>query len=403
MVNIRYTVADAVARHALDPEDAERILSVAKAAFYKKRNLALFAREVLTGERLDRFHDHLTRHGVIDQKRNDAIALLDDLDSWLATAQDKGHKRHPEPLSYTVLVQNLQYLVDVNPPVLEKQALAPDSSYLKMGRLLVGKQYHLLSMLAGAIMHYSKAIKDQPAPPATPVPWLDARWLDADPRLARLIAAALADCPAYASTTEVPMGVRYLALAHEFPIELLQLALPDSDVLTTNSINNYSRLLYLIGLFVDARLCHDPLAKRLVPTEKAVELRMAQYTLRGYATEDEQREFLATWGLDSLRDAAIHLERNAMLLSEVNTGVSFWFFEEGIYWYELAIRAAGLWPQLRSLSREDVRAAFSQELAQDLQGMSPTRRVSELLMAGLPPDLLSADSVLKYINSELDP
>jgi hypothetical protein len=35
--------------------------------------------------------------------------------------------------------------------------------------------------------------------------------------------------------------------------------------------------------------------------------------------------------------------------------------------------------------------------------MSPTRRVSELLMAGLPPDLLAADSVQKYINSELDP
>src|SRR5262249_7857109 len=153
------------------------------------------------GERLDRFHDYLTHLGMIDQKRCDAIALLNSLDSWLATAQDRA-KRSPEPLSYTVLVQNLQYLVDVNPPFLENQALASRSTYLKMGRLLVGKQYHLLSMLAGAIMHYSKAIQDLPDPPPSRVPWLDPRWLEADPRIARLIAAAVADCPQYATIGE---------------------------------------------------------------------------------------------------------------------------------------------------------------------------------------------------------
>lgn len=402
MVNIRYTVAHAVSRQVLDPEDADHILAIAKAAFYKKRSLALFARETLSGERLDRFHDYLTNYGMIDQKRCDAIALLNNLDSWLAATQDRT-RRSPDPLSYTVLVQNLQYLVDVNPPVLENQALASDSITLKMGRLLVGKQYHLLSMLAGAIMHYSKAIQDLPDPQPARVPWLDPRWLDADPRIARLIAAAVADCPQYATPGEVPMGVRYLALEHEFPIEYLHLELPEGDALITNSVNNYSRLLTLIGLFVDARLCHDPLAQRLVPTEKATERRIAQYTLRGLDTEERQRAFLKTWGLDSLRDAAIHLERNAMLLSEVNTGVSFWFFEEGIYWYKLAIHATGLWPQLRSLTCEEVRASFSQELAQDLQDMSPARRVSELLMAGLPPELLTAGSILHYITRELAP
>lgn len=402
MVNIRYTVADAVSRQALDRADAERILAIAKAAFYKQRSLALFAREALAGERLDRFHDHLTRHGMIDQKRRDAIALLDSHDSWLAAAQDRAG-RGRDPLSYTVVLQNLQYLADVNPPFLDNHALASDSTCLKLGRLLVGKQYHLLSTLAGAIMHYSKAIQDLPDPPPPRVPWLDPRWLDADPRIARLIAAAVADCPQYATPGEVPIGVRYLALAHEFPIAYLQLDPPEGDALTTNAVHNYSRLLYLIGLFVDARLCRDPLAQRLVPTEKATALRIAQYTLRGLGTEDQQREFLQTWGLDSLRDAAIHLERNAMLLSEVNTGVSFWFFEEGIYWYKLAIHATGLWPQLRSLVRDEVRASFSQELAQDLQGMPPARRVSELLMAGLPPDLLTAESISNYITSELEP
>jgi hypothetical protein len=401
MVNIRYTVADAVARGVLEAREADQIISHAKAAFYKKRNLGLFAREVLSGERLARFESHLADHGVIDQKRADALALLENLEPWLAS-QPAPANRSGEPISYTVLVQNLLYLLAVNPPSLERGALGEDSRYLKLGRLLVGKQYHLLSMLAGAIMHYSKTIGDREIPPLVTPPWLDAKWLAGDDRVTRLIACALADSPEYATAGEVPMQVRYLAFSHEFPLEYLSLELPEDNTLTTNAVPTYSRLLYLIGLFLDGRLRHDPLAQRLVPTEKATELRMAHYTLRGYRSEDEQREWLSGWRLTSLRDAAIHLEMHAMLLSEVNTGVSFWFFEEGIYWYELAIRMSGLWPQLRSLARPEARTAFSQELAADLEVMQPTKRLSEILMAGLPPDLLSAESIERYIAAEVD-
>jgi hypothetical protein len=302
-----------------------------------------------------------------------------------------------------MLIQNLQYLADVNPPQLERQALTRESSVLKMGRLLVGKQYHLLSLLAGAIMHYANATKQRPASPATPVRWLDPSWLDADPLLGRLVANALADCPEYATPCEVPRGVRYLAFAHEFPIDYLDLDPPASDALTTSSVKTYSRLFYLLGLFCDARLCHDPIAQRVVPTAKAVDLRMAEYTLRGYDSEDGRHRLLDTWGLDDLRDAALHVERNSMLLSEVNTGVSGWFFEQGIYWYKLAVHAAGLWSQLCSLARDDVRSAFSAELAQDLHVMSPAKRVGELLMAGLPAEMVTAEACLNYIASELDP
>jgi hypothetical protein len=400
MVNIRYTVADAITKGALESADAAKIIDRAKDAFYKKRKLDLFAKEVLSGDKHDRFVAYLTQHGMIDQKRNDALDLFEHLDAWLPGAKERS-KKSPDPISYTVLVQNLQYLVDVNPPALEKEALSEDSRLVKMGHLLVGKQYHLLSMLAGAIMHYSNAIKDRKVGAYTPVSWLDQAWFEGDDKITRLVAGALEDCPEYRTSEVIPRGVRYLALQLEFPLELFDMSLPTSDALTTNSVSNYSRLLYLLGMFVDGRMRHDPLGKRLVATDRAIELRMAQYTIRGHSTPEEQREFLSTWGLDDLRDAALHLERNAMLLSEVNTGVSFWFFETGVYWYDMALRATGFRTQLRSLTRPEVREAFCQELAEDLAGMSPNKRLNEMLMAGLPPDLLEAAAINKYIVDEL--
>lgn len=399
MVNIRCTVADALARGVIDDAAAQSLLRVAKAMFYKNRSLALAAREALAGDALARFGAYLEQHGVIDQKRADAIALLDDLDGYLKRTPQPGM---PEPVADTVHLQNLWHLGDVNPPGLQKQALSRESRILKQGHLLVGRQYHLLSQLAGAMAHYSKAILGRAVPPYEPVSWLDTRWFEGDEALLRLLSAALADCPQYRDTREVPRGVRYLAFQHEFPLSYLDLELPETDVLSTNSVKTYTRLFHLLGLFLDARLCHDPLAQRVAAPEKAIELRMALCTLRGYQTEDEQRGFLATWGLDNLRDAASHVERNVMLLSEVTTGVSFRFLERGTYWYRLAISATGLWPQLCSLERPEVRAAFAQELADDLRGLPEPKRISELLQAYLPWDLVTPESILKYLASEVD-
>jgi hypothetical protein len=294
--------------------------------------------------------------------------------------------------------------VNINPPTLDRQALSPESRVLKLGSLLVGHQYHLLSKLGGALMHYSKHSQGQPTPKYTPVPWLDERWFGDEERIFQLVARALAACPEYADLKEVPRSVRYLAMSIEFPIDYLNVGLSPShgDSLSTNSTANYSRLLYLLGLFLDARLKVDPLAQKLIPMEKMVDLRVAQYTLRGYETEEEQKGFLGNFGLEDLRDAATRIERDWMLLTETDMGISFWFFEEGVYWYKLAARMSGLWSQLSSLRKPEVREAFSRELADDLSKQPPPVRLKDLLLAGLPTNLLSADSVLKYINDQLE-
>lgn len=404
MVNIRYTVAAAVTAGALDPADAQQIIDVAKAAFYKKRSLRLFATSVLgEGEKLARFQAYLETHGIIDQKRLDAVALLENLDRVVAEA-GAPEWRGLEPFNNTVLLQNLQYTININPPTLDPVALSPESKILKLGGLLVGQQYHLVAKLAGALMHYSKHSADRPTPAYTPVPWLDKRWFGDDDRLRRLVALALEDCPEYLDAAELPRSVRHLALSIEYPIDYLDVKIaPEHGAsLATHATTNYSRLLYLLGLFLDARLKHDPLAQRLIPMTKMVEIREAQYTLRGYETEEEQQRFLKKFGLDNLRDAVTQMERNWMLLTETDMGISFWCFEEDVYWYNLAVRVSGIWPQLCSLAKPEVREAFSRQLGQDLSRQPPPARLRNLLMASLPTTLLSPESILNYIQRQLD-
>jgi hypothetical protein len=404
MVNIRYTVAAAVARGALEPGDAQQIIDAAKAAFYKKRSLRLFATAILgEGPKLARFQADLEAHGMIDQKRIDAVTLLENLDKILAEAGTPKWQGL-EPFNNTVLLQNLQYTININPPTLDPVALGPESRVLKLGGLLVGHQFHLLAKLAGALMHYSKHSKDRPTPKYTPVPWLDESWFGDDDQIRRLVALALEDCPEYVSAAELPMSVRHLAFSIEYPIEYIDLKIAPShgESLSTNATTNYSRLLYLCGLFLDARLKHDPLAQRLIPMEKMIEIREAQYTLRGYETEDQQKAFLRKFGLENLRDAVTQMERNWMLLTETDMGISFWFFEEDVYWYRLAVRVSGVWPQLCSLAKPEVRESFSRQLAEDLARQPPPTRLRNLLESSLPTTLLTPDSILNYIQRQLD-
>ena len=404
MVNIRYTVAAALAQGALDPADAQQIIDVAKSAFYKKRSLRIFASSVLgEGPKLARFQAYLEAHGIIDQKRIDAVTLLENLDRIVAEAGTPTWQGL-EPFNNTVLLQNLQYTININPPILDASGLSPESRVLKLGGLLVGHQYHLLAKLAGALMHYTKHTKDRPTPAYTPVSWLDESWFGDDDKIRRLVALALEDCPEYRDATEIPLSVRHLALSIEFPIDYIELKIPPAhgESLSTHATTNYARLLYLLGLFLDARLKHDPLAQRLIPMTKMVEIREAQYTLRGYQTEDEQKSFLRKFGLENLRDAVTQMERNWMLLTETDMGISFWFFEEDVYWYRLAVRVSGIWPQLCALAKLEVREAFSRQLGQDLARQPPPARLKNLLMANLPTTLLAPDSIVSYIQRQLD-
>ena len=405
MVNIRYTLRDAVSKDALNQGDADKLLNVAKSAFYKKRNLRLFAREILKEDaRFIRFQRYLESHGIVDQKRNDALALLGGMDAWLETELKKNRKTDSEPMSNTAFLQTIKYVISINAPALEKQVLSSDSNFLKMGRLLVGKQYHLMVKLAGAMVHYSNLIKGKPPEKYSPVSWLDESWLEGDEKTSNLLASALQLCPQYRDTAEIPMTVRALCFSIEFPIEFLDFSISEThgNSLSTNSISNYSRLFYLIGLFLDARLALDPVAKRVVPKEKTVELRMAHYTLRGIESEEEQKAFLKNFGLESLLKAATEIERNSMLLTESDKGVSFGFFEEGINWFKKAAQMSGIGRELLSLAKREVRVSFSHEVSKDLKALFPPERVNELLTGGLPTHLLEAESILKYMDDQLD-
>jgi len=246
-------------------------------------------------------------------------------------------------------------------------------------------------------------VESKPTPPLPELTWLDPRWFEDDDIGKRLIALALEACPDYMDLKTLPASVRYLAMSIEYPIRYVDLALGPTHgtALSSNATTNYSRLLFLLGLFVDARLTIDPLAKRLRPTGHQVDLREARYTLR-FETEEHQRQFLKKFGLENLREAATQLEYHSLLLTESDMGVSFGFFEEDVYWYGAAVRASGLWPQLSSLTKPDVRAAFSAELAGDLIKQPVQSRQKMLLLAGLPTNLLSAESIVKYVESQLD-
>lgn len=403
MVNIRLTVADAVTRGALDADDAARIIELAKSTFYKKRSLRLFASTILgDGAKHDRFNAYLEKHGIIDQKRIDAVTLLENLDAIVAEAGPRTWGG-AEPFNNTILLQTLQYTVNVNPPALDAATLTPQTRILKLGGLLVGQQYRLLVKLAGAMMHFSKHVESRPTPPLPELSWLDPRWFEDDDIGARLVALALEACPEYLDPTTLPKSVRHLAMSIEYPIRYIDLSIGPTHgtSLSTNATTNYSRLFYLIGLFLDARLTVDPLAQRLTPVPQQVDLREARYTLRGYETEEQQRKFLRTFGLENLRDAVTQVERNALLLTETDMGLSFGFFQEDVYWYSVAVRASGIWPQLCSLTKPEVRATVSAEVAGDLVKQPPHARVKNLLLAGLPNHLLSAESIATYIDSQL--
>ena len=405
MVNIRYTIQDAVQNNALGQEDAEKILNAAKLTFYKKRILKLLAREVLKeGPGLDRFQEYLASSGIIDQKRNDALALLTNMDVWLEAELNKNRTIDSEPLSNSGALQTIKYIMSIQPPALEKQVLAPESRFLKMGRLLIGKQYHLTVKLAGAMMHFSNAVKTRPPAEFLPVSWVSESWFEGDEKLLNLFASALQICPQYRDGRDIPMRVRSLCFSLEFPVEYLNLAISEShgESFSTNSISNYSRLFFLLGLFLDARLALDPFAKRVAPAPKAVELKMAEYSLRGYESEEEQRAFLMRFGLENLFDAVTELERNSMLLKEAERGPHIGFLEEGINWFRKAAQASGIWRELLSLSKKEVRLSFSEELSEDLKKLKPVTRVQGLLLSGLPSHLLEVESLVKYIGDQLD-
>lgn len=398
MVNIRFTVENAINQDMLDSRDAFKILNLLKSTFYKKRNLKFMVHGLAKEKpRLVKFQKYLDEHGMVDQKFNDASDVIKNIDSCLKPKLDKINIVS-DKISNSYNLQSLRHNLNITAPSLERNALSYDSIFLKMARLLVGEQYRLHIKLAGAMAEYYEFIKNKPASKCLSLSWLDEAWIDGNEHVNKLLACALEACPEYRNTTEYPLTVRHLCYSLELPIQYLDFELSEShgEKLITNSTKTFSRLLYLIGLFLDARLAIDPLATRVVATPKAIQANMARQIL-WYDTEDKQKKFMSDFGLSDLLHAASEAEKNNLLLAPPPKGISFKFLEQEINWFKLAAQVSGIWKELLSLSKKDARESFSKELSDDLKKMFPPMRLKALIASGLPPDLLSKEAILEYI------
>jgi len=138
MVNIRATVAHAVACGIITTESAGRVIRSAKATFYQERSLAAAIDQVWAAnpraEEPRRFRRFLAGGGYVNQKRLDTLQLLARLGGRIA-----GRRRAVPAVPRTCFIVKLQYDVACRPvdvpdrdlPLDERVALESD----RLGRL----------------------------------------------------------------------------------------------------------------------------------------------------------------------------------------------------------------------------------------------------------------------------
>lgn len=315
MVNIRYTVKDAILKKILNDSDAENILTICKNTFFKKRNLDLLVKELVKSEpSLEPFQKYLKTYGIRDLKKEDAISLLKDINLGFTSIKKKKHDEAEN--TNTRVYQTIRHTLNINAPTLARQALSHESRILKMGRLLAGVQYKMLIQLASAMAHYSNFVKDQLAIAYDPVNWLDLQWFANDEKTMRLLALAFQDCPEYRTSSAIPLTVRHICFNIEFPIREIDLSTSHKFGLTRESLPIFSRLSYLLGLFLDARLVHDLFSQRVIPDQKSIQRAEAHCLLNGYIIEEEKQLLFDTYGIENLKDFLYAVERNKIILND---------------------------------------------------------------------------------------
>jgi hypothetical protein len=91
LVNIRATLTAAVDQHVIDPELHDVLLGLAKSTFYQDRSYARLLRDArargVATDALQRFERWLSG-GAVDQKRQDALAMLRDMRAALTSHPD---------------------------------------------------------------------------------------------------------------------------------------------------------------------------------------------------------------------------------------------------------------------------------------------------------------------------
>ena len=168
MVNIRATVTAAVDMRVIDRASGDHLLRCAKSIFYQERSLAAaMAMAWGSATHLDdaeRFRRFLEQGGYVDQKRLDALALLE----HLASLGDRFLRsdRVAEPTPRTCFIRRLQYHVTCDPLDVAEGDLPQDERVASEARSL-GAVYPLLQRLA-RLMAMAHALASNRGLVATP-------------------------------------------------------------------------------------------------------------------------------------------------------------------------------------------------------------------------------------------
>ena len=168
MVNIRATVTAAVDMRVIDRASGDHLLRCAKSIFYQERSLAAaMAMAWGSATHLDdaeRFRRFLEQGGYVDQKRLDALALLE----HLASLGDRFLRsdRVAEPTPRTCFIRRLQYDVTCDPLDVAEGDLPQDERVASEARSL-GAVYPLLQRLA-RLMAMAHALASNRGLVATP-------------------------------------------------------------------------------------------------------------------------------------------------------------------------------------------------------------------------------------------
>ncbi len=406
MINIRYTLEHAIAAEAISRQHAESIAAFVKATFFKKRSLKFAAEEVLKNfpQELKKFLKFFNENGLHDQKRSDALELIEILSREnIAENADWSNPTMHEPFHHTSKLKNLQYITNINPPTLNIPALSQESRVTCLAALMIGKQRRLQSWLAIAMMLFSNSSDKSVKLADAAIPWLDENGYKQDPTIKQLLNMALHLCPEYQTPGYISNTVKLLAMEVQLPVQFINPveAEGESDSsfnsLTLDSLPFYSRLLLLIGLFVDAIEKSDLIFFRLSPPPEVLKALIQKYRERSM----DSTEFLAEFGLTDSQSAIAGLAKIQMLLNERNVLRSFDLNEEEIYWYKLSIKFCGLYNKLLTLKNKPAREKFSTSFTSALARQSKERTREYFAMTGLPDDLTNAEKVGNYIESLL--
>jgi len=391
MVNIRATIKNAVDNGILSEPIGEKIISKAKSEFYKNRSLRVFTEELLNEEpSLAEFSVYLEKNGVIDQKKNDAIELLNNLEDVISNHNKKNDiSINGLSASYPLRVIHLATISDA--PKLDSNVLLPKVRQLKLARFL-GKKYELLKRLAISMGWFTnlregtKEIKQE-------LPWLSKTYLKENKDLEKFLAWALEQRPEYYNNDAIPKTVRLLCF--EFGT-----GLPNLKDESTSEIT----LIYLIGLFFDARLNFDPIAQRTKDDSKRGEALALSLQKKFKLTSDESiAELLKEYQLENFKATALQIAKMNIHLSvsELRANCPFLNGWGDEYWFNLATEISGIDQLLAHFSDENFRKEFIKNFVSNLEILPELEKTRFLISHSLPTNLINTDLINEYLSENL--